>query len=42
MAGTTRPTTNRVLQELATSGIVILARGRTEVVDTDGLARKAR
>jgi CRP-like cAMP-binding protein len=42
MAGTTRPTTNRVLHELAATGIVALARGRTDVVDVERLARKAR
>jgi len=42
LAGTTRPTTNRVLQELAAVGIVSLGRGRTDVIDPAGLARKAR
>lgn len=42
MAGTTRPTANRVLQELVSAGIVGLARGRIEVIDRANLARKAR
>jgi CRP/FNR family cyclic AMP-dependent transcriptional regulator len=42
MAGTTRPTTNRVLKQLQDEGIVILARGRTVVVDRAALQRRAR
>lgn len=42
MAGTTRPTANRVLQELVTAGIVELARGRIEVADPARLAKLAR
>jgi len=42
MAGTTRPTANRVLQELVAAGVVELARGRIEVVDRVALAWRAR
>jgi DNA-binding transcriptional regulator YhcF (GntR family) len=42
MAGTTRPTVNRVMQELAEAGIVELGRGRFTVVNPAALAREAR
>jgi CRP/FNR family cyclic AMP-dependent transcriptional regulator len=42
MAGTTRPTANRVLKAAEDDGIVLLARGRVEVLDEARLARKAR
>jgi CRP-like cAMP-binding protein len=42
MAGTTRPTVNRVMQDLAEAGIVELGRGRFTVVDHAALARAAR
>ena len=42
MAGTTRPTTNRVLQELVAAGIVELSRGQIVVIDRAALARSAR
>jgi CRP/FNR family cyclic AMP-dependent transcriptional regulator len=42
LAGTTRPTTNRVLRAGASEGVVALARGRIEVKDLDGLRRLAR
>jgi CRP/FNR family transcriptional regulator, cyclic AMP receptor protein len=42
MAGTTRPTVNRVMQDLAEAGIVKLGRGRFTVVDPAALARAAR
>ena len=42
LAGTTRPTTNRVLQSLARDGIVALARGRINVLDRAGLEQLAR
>jgi CRP/FNR family transcriptional regulator, cyclic AMP receptor protein len=41
MAGTTRPTVNRVMQDLAEAGIVELGRGRFIVVDSTALARAA-
>lgn len=41
MAGTTRPTVNRVMQDLAEAGIVELGRGRFAVVDSTALAREA-
>ena len=42
MAGTTRPTVNRVMQDLAEAGIVELRRGRFTVVNPTALARAAR
>jgi CRP/FNR family cyclic AMP-dependent transcriptional regulator len=42
MAGTTRPTVNRVMQDLAETGIIELRRGRFVVVDSTALARAAR
>ena len=42
MAGTTCPTVNRVMQDLAEAGIVELGRGRFTVVDPAALARAAR
>jgi CRP/FNR family transcriptional regulator, cyclic AMP receptor protein len=42
MAGTTRPTVNRVMQDLAEAGIIELGRGRYIVVDSTALARAAR
>lgn len=42
MAGTTRPTVNRVMQDLAQAGIIELGRGRFIVVDSTALARVAR
>lgn len=42
MAGTTRPTVNRVMQDLAEAGIIEPGRRRFTVVDPAGLARAAR
>lgn len=42
MAGTTRPTTNRVLRRCVEEGTVALSRGRIEVVDPDAIRRQAR
>jgi CRP-like cAMP-binding protein len=42
MAGTARPTANRVLQAAADDGLLALTRGRIEVLDRDALARRAR
>lgn len=42
MAGTTRPTANRVLKALEQEGIVQLGRGRTIILDPSGLAARAR
>lgn len=42
MAGTTRPTANRALQDLAAAGVVELGRGRVVVLDSDALTRRAR
>jgi CRP-like cAMP-binding protein len=42
LAGTTRPTANRALRDGEEAGIIRLARGRIEIVDTAQLARRAR
>jgi CRP-like cAMP-binding protein len=42
MAGTTRPTTNRVLQQLVDAGVIGLHRGRFEVFDLDALRKRSR
>ncbi|HEY0518827.1 MAG TPA: Crp/Fnr family transcriptional regulator [Ilumatobacteraceae bacterium] len=42
LAGTTRPTANRVLQELAAHGIVAIGRGRIDILDHIALDRRAR
>ena len=42
LAGTTRPTANRVLGDLEERGIVAVARGRIDVVDLDALVRRGR
>jgi CRP/FNR family transcriptional regulator, cyclic AMP receptor protein len=41
LAGTSRATVNRVLREEEDFGTIALARGRTRVIDTDGLRRRA-
>jgi CRP/FNR family cyclic AMP-dependent transcriptional regulator len=41
LAGTTRPTVNRVLKDAESAGLVELSRGRTTVVDRVGLAKRA-
>jgi len=41
LAGTSRSTTNRVLQSLVADGIVALRRGHVDLVDRDGLRRRA-
>jgi CRP-like cAMP-binding protein len=42
MAGTTRSTTNRVLQQLVDAGVIGLRRGRLEVLDLGALRKRAR
>jgi CRP/FNR family cyclic AMP-dependent transcriptional regulator len=42
LAGTSRATVNRVLRNAERSGLVELGRGRTVLLDADGLARLAR
>jgi len=42
LAGTSRATTNRVLRRAEGGGLVALGRGRTTVLDPEGLARLAR
>ena len=42
MSGTSRATVNRVLREEVRLGAVALARGRTTVLDVDGLERRCR
>jgi CRP/FNR family cyclic AMP-dependent transcriptional regulator len=41
LAGTTRPTANKVLRELERAGALALRRGRIEVLDLDRLAARA-
>ena len=41
MAGTTRPTANRVLRQLEDEGIVALRRGTLQVLDAAALAARA-
>ena len=42
LAGTTRPTANRLLKALEKEGVVAVSRGRVTVVDVDELRRRAR
>ena len=42
VAGTTRPTVNKVLQNAAATGLVGLRRGQVEIIDRAGLVRAAR
>jgi CRP-like cAMP-binding protein len=42
MAGTTRPTVNRVLRRAQAEGVIELGRGRIRVLDRNRLARRAR
>jgi CRP/FNR family transcriptional regulator, cyclic AMP receptor protein len=42
LAGTSRATVNRVLRDAGARGLVELGRGRTVLLDPDGLARLAR
>ena len=42
MAGTTRPTTNRVLREAEAAGAIRVGRGRVEILDPGRLAGAAR
>ena len=42
MAGTTRPTANRVLRSAEESGLIELRRGRITIVDRTILTRRAR
>jgi CRP/FNR family transcriptional regulator, cyclic AMP receptor protein len=41
LAGTTRATANRALREAAADGLVVPRRGSVEVLDAEGLARRA-
>ncbi len=42
LAGTGRPTVNRVLRSGEADGVLVLARGRIEVIDVAALERRAR
>jgi CRP-like cAMP-binding protein len=42
LAGTTRPTANRVLRAAQDAGALRLARGRIEIIDAELIRRKAR
>lgn len=41
MAGTTRPTANRILRGAEDAGLLTITRGRIEILDVDALARRA-
>jgi CRP/FNR family transcriptional regulator, cyclic AMP receptor protein len=42
MAGTTRPTANRVLKQLEDDGVLVVGRGRIDVLDAAAILRRAR
>jgi CRP/FNR family transcriptional regulator, cyclic AMP receptor protein len=42
MAGTTRPTANRILRQLENDGVIALGRGHVQIIDPASLARRAR
>jgi CRP-like cAMP-binding protein len=42
LAGTTRPTANRLLLEAQERGAIELARGKITVIDAEWLARRGR
>lgn len=42
LAGTSRPSANRVLRAAEEAGLVRVSRGRVEILDVEGLRRKAR
>jgi CRP-like cAMP-binding protein len=42
MAGTTRPTVNRVIKKAEERGVLRIGRGRVDVVDAEALRREAR
>ena len=42
MAGTSRPTANRVLKAAEAKGVLVIGRGRVEILDGAGLVRSAR
>ncbi len=42
MVGTSRPTANRLLKAAEVDGVLVVARGRVEILDPEELARRAR
>ena len=42
LAGTARPTVNRVLKQAEQAGLVSVGRGQVTILDYEGLVRKAR
>ncbi len=42
MAGTTRPSANKVLKGIEEAGVISLSRGRIEILDLETLTRRAR
>ncbi len=42
LAGTTRPTANRILRDAEQNGVLGIGRGRIELLDVEALRRKAR
>jgi CRP-like cAMP-binding protein len=41
MAGTTRPTANRILRKLQDSGVIALRKGHVQIIDVESLASRA-
>src|SRR5262245_23872789 len=41
MAGTTRPTANRILRKLQDSGLITLRKGHVQIIDVESLASRA-
>ena len=42
LAGTTRPSTNRVLRAAEDAGLISVSRGQVRLIDVNGLAKRAR
>jgi CRP-like cAMP-binding protein len=42
LAGTTRPSANKALRSLVEAGLIAMSRGEIQLLDPDGLARRAR
>jgi CRP-like cAMP-binding protein len=42
LAGTTRPSANRVLREAQDAGLITMSRGQVRILDLEGLTRRAR
>jgi CRP/FNR family transcriptional regulator, cyclic AMP receptor protein len=42
LAGTTRPSANKVLRAAQEAGLLTMSRGQVRILDLDGLTRQAR